>query len=138
MRFIGGAKGDIRISQLNTSTANYYHIKQKRGANKHATIQNKKPRCCRTHIYTRYLSRSNIHRKPNKGLRNETMRSIICFEFRTLLLFALGHITFWVCVSIRGWRKTQKGRTRATFSKMFHRLSCDLSVERKAIFVSVN
>ena len=85
-RFIGGAKGDIRISQLNTtdslnllcfpnpakkrrdtgllfSSANIYL---------HFLYKTKKPRCCRTPIYTRYLSRSNIHRKPNKGLRNET------------------------------------------------------------------
>ena len=66
------------------------------------------------------------------------MRSIICFwVLAPTSVQALGHITFWVCVSIRGVAR-HKGRTRATFSKMFHRLSRDLSVERKEIFVSVN
>ena len=47
------------------------------------------------------------------------MRSIICFWVMDWTsVQALGHITFWVCVSIRSvaWHK---GRTRATFPKCF-------------------
>ena len=68
-RFIGGAKGDIRISQLNTSDHLLLLFRRmiKRTSVPYLLIQNKKPRFCRTHIYTRYLSRSNIHRKPNTG-----------------------------------------------------------------------
>ena len=65
------------------------------------------------------------------------MRSIICFEFRTLLLFAPRAYNILGMRQHTECRKTQRSHP-CDVSKMFHRLSRDLSVERKEIFVSVN